>query len=46
MSFFTRSLSLLKSTGIDTNLSTSNLSTSVFRLAKFVYFCLVLSINM
>ena len=36
-SFFTTSLSLLKSTGIGANLSRSNLSTSVFRLAKFVF---------
>ena len=36
-SFFTTSLSLLKSTGTGTNLSMSNLSTSVFKLAKFVY---------
>ena len=34
-SFFTTSLSLLKSTGIGTNLSISNLSTSAFKLAKF-----------
>ena len=33
--FFTTSLSLLKSTGTGTNLSISNLSTSVFKLAKF-----------
>ena len=33
-SFFTRSLSLLKSTGTGANLSISNLSTSVFRPAK------------
>ena len=37
MSFFTTSLSLLKSTGTGTNLSISNLSTSVFKLAKFVF---------
>ena len=36
-SFFTTSLSLLKSTGTGTNLSISNLSTSVFKLAKFVF---------
>ena len=36
-SFFTTSLSLLKSTGTGTNLSMSNLSTSVFRLFKFVF---------
>ena len=36
-SFFTASLSLLKSTGIGTNLSISNLSTSVFKLAQFVF---------
>ena len=34
-SFFTTSLSLLTSTGTGTNLSTSNLSNSVFKLAKF-----------
>ena len=34
-SFFTTSLSLLKSTETSTNLSISNLSTSVFKLAKF-----------
>ena len=33
-SFFTTSLSLLKSTGTGANLSISNLSTSVFKLAK------------
>ena len=33
--FFTTSLSLLKSTGICTNLSISSLSTSVFKLDKF-----------
>ena len=36
-SFFTTSLSLLKSTGTGANLSMSNLSTSVFRLATFVF---------
>ena len=36
-SFFTTSLSLLKSTGTGANLSMSNLSTSVFRLAKSVF---------
>ena len=36
-SFFTTSLSLLKSTGTGTNLSTSNLSTSVFKLSRFVF---------
>ena len=36
-SFFTTLLSLLKSLGIGTNLSMSNLSTSVFKLAKFVF---------
>ena len=36
-SFFTASLNLLKSTGIGTHLSMSNLSTSVFRLAKLVF---------
>ena len=35
-SFFTTSLSLLKSTGTGTNLSMSNLSTLVFELDKFV----------
>ena len=35
-SFFTASLSLLKSTGIGTNLSTSNLSTLIFKLFKLV----------
>ena len=34
-SFFTTSLSLLKSKGTGTNLSISSLSTSVFKLAKF-----------
>ena len=34
--FFTISLSLVKSTRTGTNLSMSNLSTLVFRLAKFV----------
>ena len=32
--FFTKSLSLLESTGIGTNLSISNLSISAFKLAK------------
>ena len=36
-SFFATSLSLLKSTGTGANLSMSNLSTSVFRLAIFVF---------
>ena len=36
-SFFTTSLSLLKSTGTGANLSISNLSTSIFKLAKFVF---------
>ena len=36
-SFFTASLSLLKSTGMGANLSISNLLTSVFKLAKFVF---------
>ena len=36
-SFFTTSLNLLKSTGTGANFSMSNLSTSVFRLAKFVF---------
>ena len=34
-SCFTTSLSLLKSTGTDTNLSISNLSTSALKVAKF-----------
>ena len=34
-SFFTKSLSLLKSAGTGVNLSIFNLSTSVFKLAKF-----------
>ena len=34
-SFFTTSFSLLKSIGTGPNLSISNLSTSVFKLAKF-----------
>ena len=37
ISFFITSLRLLKSTRIGTNLSRSNLSPSVFRLAKFVF---------
>ena len=36
-SFFTASLNLLKSIGAGANLSMSNLSASVFRLAKFVF---------
>ena len=36
-SFFTTLLNLLKSTGTGANLSMSNLSTSVFKLAKFVF---------
>ena len=36
-SFFTASLSLLKSTGTGANLSISNLSYSVFKSAKFVF---------
>ena len=36
-SFFTISLSLLKSTGTGTNLLKSNSSTSVFKLAKFAF---------
>ena len=36
-SFFTTSLSLLKSTGTGTNLPMPNLSTSDFTLAKFVF---------
>ena len=35
-SFFTTSLSLLKSTGTATNLSTSYLSTLIFKLLKLV----------
>ena len=35
--FFTKSLSLLQSTGSYADLSMSNLSISVFRLAKFVF---------
>ena len=34
-SFFTTSLSVLKWTGTGTNLLMSNLSTSVFKLARF-----------
>ena len=36
-SVFTTLLNLLKSTGTVANLSISNLSTSVFKLAKFVF---------
>ena len=36
-SFFTISLSLFKSTGTGPNFSMCDLSTSVFRLAKFVF---------
>ena len=36
-SFLTTSLNLLKSTGTGANLSMSNLSTSVFKKAKFVF---------
>ena len=36
-SFFTTLLSLLKSTGTVANLSISNLSTSVFKLDRFVF---------
>ena len=36
-SFFTTLLNLLKSLGIGINLSMSNLSTSVFKLAKLVF---------
>ena len=36
-SFFTTSLSLLKSAGTGSNLSISNLSTSIFKPAKFVF---------
>ena len=44
-SFFTTLPSLLKSTGIGTNLSTSNLSTLLFKLLKLVgtYFNLSIS---
>ena len=35
--FFTTSLTLLKSTGTGANLPMSNLTTSVFRLAKFLF---------
>ena len=35
--FFTTSLSLFKSTGTETNLSISNLSTYLFKLNKFVF---------
>ena len=35
--FFTTLLNLLESVGTGTNLSISNLSTSVFKLAKFVF---------
>ena len=41
-SFYTTTLSLLKTTGTGANLSMSNLSTSVFRLAKFVFSAFVL----
>ena len=37
VSLFTISLSLLKSTGTGANLSISNLSTFVFKLAKFAF---------
>ena len=36
-SFFTTPVSLLRSTATGTNLSMSNSSTSVFRLAKFAF---------
>ena len=36
-SFFTTLLNLLKSAGIGTNLSMSNLSTSLFKLAKLFF---------
>ena len=36
-SFLTTSLNLLKSTETGTNLSMSDLSTSVFRIAKFLF---------
>ena len=36
-SFFTTTLNLLKSTGTGTNLSISNLFTSVFKLPKFYF---------
>ena len=35
--FFTKSLSLLRSTGTGANLSMSNLSTSVLKLAKYLF---------
>ena len=44
-SFFTTSLSLLKSTGKSTNLSTSNLSTLLFKLLKLVRRLFNLSIS-
>ena len=37
ISVFTTSLTLLKSTGAGNNLSVTNLSTSVFKVAKFVF---------
>ena len=43
--FFTTSLSLLKSTGTGTNLSTSNLSTLLFKLLKLVGTFFSLSIS-
>ena len=44
-SFFTTSLSLLKSTGTGTNLSKSNLSTLLFKLFKLLGTFLNLSIS-
>ena len=43
--FFTTSLSLLKSTGAVTNLTTSNLSTLLFKLLKLVGTFFSLSIS-
>ena len=42
-SFFTTSLSLLKSTGTGVNLSISSLSTSVFKSAKFDFSAMLLT---
>ena len=44
-SFFTKSLYLLKSTGIGNNLSTSNLSTLLFQLLKLAQTFFTLSIS-
>ena len=44
-SFFTTSLSLLKSTGTGTNLSTSKLSTLLFKLLKLLGILFNLSIS-